>query len=62
MYCRWVPFRSDMIVGSAVETIVVEIMAVNSAASRPVITSRICRWVSSPAGVTGGAATGAVPC
>ena len=35
VYCRWVPFRSAMIVGSAVETMVDEIIAVNSAASRP---------------------------
>ena len=60
VYCRWVPCRSDMIVGSAVETIVDEIRAVNRAAIRPVITSRICRWVSSPGGVTGGAATAVV--
>ena len=34
-----------MIVGSAVETMVVLIRAVKSAASRPVITSRISRWL-----------------
>ena len=34
-----------MIVGSATETIVDESMAVNRAASRPVIASRIWRWV-----------------
>ena len=38
-----------MIVGSAVETIVVLSNAVNSAASRPARTSRIWRWVISGA-------------
>ena len=44
VYCRWVPARSPMIVGRATETIVEDSMAVNSAASRPVIASRICLW------------------
>ena len=45
VYWRWVPCRSDMIVGRAVDTIVVLSRAVNSAASRPVMTSRISRWL-----------------
>ena len=44
VYSRCVPWRSAMMVGSAVETMVVEIIAVNRAARRPVITCRISRW------------------
>ena len=49
VYCAWLPFRSAMIVGRALATMVVLSMAVNSAASRPTSTSRICRWVSAGA-------------
>src|SRR6476660_2008481 len=50
VYWRWVPWRSPMIVGRAVETIVLLSMAVNRPASSPVIASRIWRWVISPVG------------
>ena len=55
VYWRWVPCRSPMIVGSAVETMVELSSAVNSAAMRPVIASRIWRcdisaWGGAPRG------------
>ena len=44
VYCRWVPCRSPMMVGSAVATMVELTRAVKRAASRPVMASRIWRW------------------
>ena len=44
VYWLWVPCRSPMIVGSAVATMVEHSIAVNSAASRPVMAWRISRW------------------
>ena len=59
VYWRWVPCRSPMIVGSAVETMVLLSIAVNRPASSPVIASRICRCdISSSSGGARGAATG----
>lgn len=49
VYCRCVPCRSPMIVGSAVATMVLLSMTTNSPARRPVMASRIWRWVISPA-------------
>src|SRR5699024_5656282 len=43
VYWRWVPPSEPMIVGRAVATMVVEIIAVNRAARRPAITSRTWR-------------------
>src|SRR5690625_2413504 len=40
VYSRWVPSKSAMIVGKAVETMVVESSAVNSPANSPVMTRR----------------------
>src|SRR3954451_11545464 len=48
VYWVWVPSRSPMIVGSAVETIVVLTMATNSADMRPMRTSTISLWLISP--------------
>ena len=41
----WVPLSSDMMVGSALATMVLLRMAVKKAASRPVSASMIWRWV-----------------
>src|SRR6478752_9538174 len=41
----WVPLRSDMMVGSALATIVLLRIAVKNAASSPVSASMIWRWV-----------------
>ena len=47
VYCVWVPSRSPMIVGSAVETIVVLTIATKSADISPMRTSTISLWVIS---------------
>ena len=52
VYCVWLPWRSAVIVGRALLTIVELSIAVNSAASSPTRISRISRWVSS--GAAGG--------
>src|SRR3954447_25543979 len=44
VYCVWVPSRSPMIVGRAVETIVVLTIATKSADIRPMRTSTISLW------------------
>ncbi|MCY1230707.1 hypothetical protein D9M72_431310 [compost metagenome] len=41
----WVPLSSDMIVGSALATMVLLMIAVKKAASRPVRASMIWRWL-----------------
>src|SRR5450830_849269 len=41
----WVPLSSDMMVGSALATMVLLMIAVKKAASRPVSASMIWRWV-----------------
>lgn len=53
-YAVCVPFRSPIIVGRAVATIVLLSSAVNSAASRPVRASRIWRCVMAVVSSTGG--------
>ena len=47
VYCVWVPSRSAMIVGSAVETMVALTIATKSADIRPTRTSTISLWVIS---------------
>ena len=47
VYCVWVPSRSAMIVGSAVETMVALTIATNSADIRPTRTSTISLWLIS---------------
>ena len=49
----WVPWSSDMIVGRAFATIVLLMIAVKNAASRPVRASMIWRWVITAAGAGG---------
>src|SRR6478736_1638956 len=47
VYCVWVPSRSPMIVGKAVETIVVLTIATKSADISPMRTSMISLWLIS---------------
>ena len=54
VYCVWVPSRSAMIVGSAVETMVALTIATNSADISPTRTSTISRWVISARRAFGG--------
>ena len=61
VYCVWVPSRSAMIVGSAVETMVALTIATNSADIRPTRTSRISWWLISPGVGSGMARLGAGP-
>src|SRR6476660_4309397 len=46
----WVPLSSDMMVGSALATMVLLRMAVKNAASRPVSASMIWRWLMAAGG------------
>ena len=58
----WVPLSSDMIVGRAFATIVLLMMAVKNAASRPVRASMIWRWVITAGGAGGFSAVTAMGC
>src|SRR6478752_6313430 len=59
----WVPLSSDMMVGSALATMVLLMMAVKNAASRPVSASMIWRWLMATwgAGCECGVGAGAGP-
>ena len=58
----WVPLSSDMIVGRAFATIVLLMIAVKNAASRPVRASMIWRWVITAAGAGGCSVITAMGC
>ncbi|MNI64100.1 hypothetical protein D3C73_1195180 [compost metagenome] len=53
----WVPLSSDMMVGSALATIVLLRIAVKKAARRPVNASMICRWLMGAAALLTEAST-----
>ncbi|MBB2743637.1 UNVERIFIED_ORG: hypothetical protein FHR35_003473 [Microbispora rosea subsp. rosea] len=57
VYCDWVPFSAPMIWGSATDTIVLLIIAMNRTRSRPLSASSTCRWLFGPASGSVGALT-----
>ena len=63
VYWVWVPSRSPMIVGRAVETIVVLTIATNSADISPIRTSTISLWfISVGRAAAGGGLRHGLPC